>query len=250
LKARLCFAPVVRQYPRGHVVPAHTHPWPQLLYASSGVLSVETREGSWIVPPQRGVWLPPNCEHVTRMLTEVNLASLYLRQTEEWSFDCEVIEISALLRELIVAALRIDFEAPLAPRDQMLVNLIVAELRSAPRGISPIPMPATKRLLDLCRAVIAEPSLKISLNQHATRAAISSKTAARLFRRDLGIGFRQWRQLVHLSYALAHFVQGVPVKVVASKLGYSASSFSVMIRRSTGCEPRSLLRHGFAAARQ
>jgi AraC-like DNA-binding protein len=225
------FAPVVRHYPRGHCVSAHAHPWPQLLYASSGVLSVETDKGSWIVPPQRGVWLPPDCVHVTQMLTEVDLASLYLKDSAHWSFGCEVMEVSPLLRELIVAALRIDVERPRSHREKLLMGLIVEELRAAPRGVSPVPMPASERLLALCRRVIAEPSLNISLDEHATAAGLTAKTVSRLFDRELGIGFRQWRQMLHRSYAVAHLAQGTPAKVVASDLGYTASAFSAMLRR-------------------
>ena len=133
-------APVTRRYSAGHLVPAHAHAWPQLLYASSGVMRVETSTGSWIVPPQRAVWLPPNSVHETRMLTDVHLASLYLR-TEKWSFDCEVMEISPLLRELIVAALQIDPAHKPSRRESLITDLIVEELRAAPRGLSPIPLP-------------------------------------------------------------------------------------------------------------
>jgi AraC-like DNA-binding protein len=225
------FSPVIRHYPRGHCVGAHAHPWPQLLYASSGVLSVETDKGSWIVPPQRGVWLPPDCVHVTQMLTEVDLASLYLKDSEHWSFGCEVMEVSPLLRELIVAALRIDAERSLDRRDRLLMDLIAEELRAAPRGVSPVPMPASDRLLALCRRVIAEPSLKISLDEHAAAAGLTAKTVSRLFDRELGIGFRHWRQMLHRSYAVAHLAEGTPAKVVAADLGYTASAFSAMLHR-------------------
>jgi AraC-like DNA-binding protein len=239
---------VVRHYPAGHVTPGHMHDWPQLLYASSGVMAVETDRGSWIVPSQRAVWVPPNCRHETRMLTEVSLASLYLRDAERWTFDCEVIEICPLLRELIIAALRIDFSYALSRRESLLIRLIVEELRSAPRGVSPIPMPAEQRLVRLCRRVIDQPSAHRSLEAHGRPLGLTPKTISRLFRRELGMSFRQWRQLVQTSYAVAHLIQGTPVKVVASQLGYSPSAFSVMLRRSTGKAPQTLRRTLAAAA--
>lgn len=225
------FAPVTRQYSAGHVVPAHAHTWPQLLYASSGVMRVETSTGSWIVPPQRAVWLPPNSMHETRMLTDVHLASLYLRRKQKWSFDCEVVEISNLLRELIVAALDIRPERRLSRRDNLIADLIVAELQSAPRGPSPIPLPTNERLLTLCKSVIANPSAGILLTELAAEVGSTSKTIARLFQRELGVSFREWRQLVQVAYAQAHLIQGVPAKVVASRLGYTPSAFSVLLRR-------------------
>jgi hypothetical protein len=46
-------------YASGHVIPAHAHDWDQLIFASSGVMTVYTPDGSWVVPPQRAVWVPP-----------------------------------------------------------------------------------------------------------------------------------------------------------------------------------------------
>jgi AraC-like DNA-binding protein len=236
------FSAVARSYPPGHLTPAHAHPWPQLLYASSGVMWVETDAGSWIVPPQRALWLPPDCRHETKMLTEVSLASLYLQDAAEWTFGCEVIEISPLLRELIVASLRIDGRHAPSRREKLLVALIFEELKLAGRNVSPIPMPTDRRLLALCRRVLANPSLHVSLAAHAAASGTTAKTVSRLFQKELGIGFREWRQMVQVAYAVAHLIQGTPVKVVASHLGYTPSGFSVMLRRNAGDPPQSLLR--------
>jgi AraC-like DNA-binding protein len=224
-------APVTRRYPAGHLVPAHVHAWPQLLYASSGVMRVETHTGSWIVPPQRAVWLPPDSVHETSMLTDVRLASLYLK-TENWSFDCEVMEISALLRELIVAALQIHPDRKQSRRDSLIADLIVQELQAAPRGVSPIPMPVDARLLALCKTVIAHPAAGVSLAELSADVGSTSKTISRLFQRELGTSFRDWRQLVQVAYAQAHLIQGVPAKIVASSLGYTPSAFSVLLKRN------------------
>ena len=239
-------APVVRRYVRGLCVPWHEHAWPQLLYAATGVLGVETSKGSWIVPPQRGVWLPPNSRHETRMLTDVELSSLYLENTSEWSSDCEVIEISPLLRELILSAIGLGHPSVPHEREKLVIQLIGMELRRAPRGGSPIPMPADPRLQVFCRLVIAEPSVEISLERHASEAGLTPKTVSRMFQRDLGLGFRDWRQLVQISHAVAHLVQGEPVKVVASALGYTPSAFAVMIRRATGLNPGALRSRGMS----
>jgi AraC-like DNA-binding protein len=231
-------APVTRRYPAGHVVPAHAHTWPQLLYASSGVMRVETGTGSWIVPPQRAVWLPPDAIHETSMLTDVHLASLYLERTQQGSFDCEVMEISPLLRELIVAALEIPSGSKPSPRDSLIADLIVEELEAAPRGVSPIPMPVDPRLLTLCKAVMANPAAGVSLVALSANVGSTSKTIARSFQRELGTSFRDWRQLVQVSYARAHLIQGVPAKVVASNLGYTPSAFSALLKRNAGDRPK------------
>jgi AraC-like DNA-binding protein len=231
------FRSVVRTYVAGHLTPRHDHDWPQLLYASSGVMSVETASGSWIVPPQRAIWLPSRTWHVTRMMTEVSLASLYLRQTRGSPTTCEVLEIGPLMRELLVAAIDVDFSGPLSRRQRSLAALIAEELAIAPRGGSPIPMPEDRRLLSFCQRVLKDPSLRTTLEEHASAFALTPKTVSRLFQRELGMNFRDWRQLVQSSYALAHLIQGEPVKVIASRLGYTPSAFSVMMRRNVRAAP-------------
>ena len=243
-KAQGPFSPVVRVYRRGHLTPAHSHEFPQLLYASSGVMAVATGQGTWVVPPQRAVWVPPGCAHETWMLTDVHLNSLYLPPTAMWKrLDCKVIDISPLLRELILAAERIDPAQELDRRDDLVTRLILEELRRARSAASPIPMPQDARLLRLCRRVLADPSLHLTLDRLAEEVGGCSKTIARLFDRELGMSFRKWRELVQVANAIAHLAQGVPVKVAASTLGYTPSAFSVMLRRGTGTTPQALRRN-------
>jgi quercetin dioxygenase-like cupin family protein len=44
----------------------HDHAEQQLVYPSSGLLIVSTSHGSWVVPPQRAVWLPAAVAHAHR----------------------------------------------------------------------------------------------------------------------------------------------------------------------------------------
>lgn len=237
----ISFSPVINQYRRGHFVPAHAHSWPQLLYASSGILSVQTARGSWVVPPQRAVWLPPDCVHETRMLTDVSMSSLYLQRSKKWTqYDCEVIEINPLMRELILAALTIEGAREMSRREDLIVRLISEELATAKRGAWPIPLPQDRRLLALCNRILEDPSLNATLEQLSSDIGSSAKTIARLFDRELGMNFRKWREQVQVANAVAHLVQGTPVKVVASLLGYTPSAFSVMMRRNSGTTPQSI----------
>src|SRR3546814_20749685 len=67
--------------------------------------------GIWIVPPQRAVWIPPGCEHEVRMVGPVQMRTLYVEPDAAPGLpaQCRVIEVSGLLRELILALM----DAPL-----------------------------------------------------------------------------------------------------------------------------------------
>jgi quercetin dioxygenase-like cupin family protein len=41
---------MAKDFPNGHLIPFHQHARSQLLYASSGVMTVTTANGIWVVP--------------------------------------------------------------------------------------------------------------------------------------------------------------------------------------------------------
>ena len=62
----------------GYAIPAHSHDWHQLIYASEGVMCVHTAHGDWVVPPNRAVWVPARVEHGIEMAGTVLVQTLYL----------------------------------------------------------------------------------------------------------------------------------------------------------------------------
>src|SRR6266567_2544857 len=80
----------------GQVVPEHFHPEDQLVYASRGVMTVRTEHGTWVVPPQRAVWIPAKVPHSIVMSGAVSMRTLYLRACLVRSLPrtCTVINIS------------------------------------------------------------------------------------------------------------------------------------------------------------
>jgi quercetin dioxygenase-like cupin family protein len=70
---------VGNSYPTGHIHPLHRHRRNQVLYASAGVMVVGTAQGTWVVPPQRAVWIPGGIDHEIRMIGDVSTRSVYLR---------------------------------------------------------------------------------------------------------------------------------------------------------------------------
>jgi len=56
-------ATLAYDFQRAHVIPEHFHPEDQLIFASSGVMTVRTKQGIWVVPPLRAVWIPAKTPH-------------------------------------------------------------------------------------------------------------------------------------------------------------------------------------------
>ena len=95
---------LARDLPPSHEIDWHSHPRFQLVYATRGVLTVDTRDATWVVPPQRAVWMPGHVTHEIRMSGAVSMRTLYVRVDKAASLPpaVRVIAVSPLLRELIL----------------------------------------------------------------------------------------------------------------------------------------------------
>lgn len=228
----------------GMRVPPHAPAWAQLAYASRGVLRLATAGSTWMVPPSRAIWVPPRIAHEVVIVEDAYLRTLYVDESAvPGGLDaCRVVEVSGLLRELIVA---LEARSLNRTRERLLAELVLDELTRAEPLPLAVPMPTEKRLRALCEAVLAHPAQGESLEHWAAGVGASTRTIARLFKQELGVSFSQWRQQALLARAIPLLNQGRPLSHIANELGYqSQSAFSAMFRRAFGASPRAFIQRG------
>jgi AraC-like DNA-binding protein/mannose-6-phosphate isomerase-like protein (cupin superfamily) len=217
----------------------HNHPYSQLTYAIDGVMRVTVDNATWIVPPQRAIWIPPRVFHEVETLEKAKLRVLRINASMP-PFDgteCVVINVTPLLREVILAMIDCDDNLP---REAMLGRLVLDEISRSATLPMCVAMPQDKRLKTLCEMLIADPASPLTLEEWATKAGASGRTLARLFERELGMSFGQWRQQVRLAHAAPLIARGMPLSRVAAELGYaSQSAFSAMFKKTFGQPPSS-----------
>lgn len=242
-------AAMPKDYAPGEEIAPHSHPRAQLLYAVSGVMRITAKEagrtgtwprGIWIVPPQRAVWIPPGRDHAVRMVGPVQMRTLYVEPGAAPGLpaECRVIEVSPLLRELILALMDEPVDYARGSRGEAIARLLLQELVAVEALPLHLPQPRDARLQAVCRQIEARIGEDLPLEEIARDAGMSSRTLARLFRRETGMGFQQWRQQARLAEALARLAAGQPVGQVAADLGYAGTAaFTAMFRRSLGTTP-------------
>lgn len=220
-------------------VPLHEHAKAQLLYAVAGTMTVSTRQGQWVLLPTRAVWVPAGVKHSIRMSGGLRMRSLFFDETTQGPGDeCAVVEVSDLLRELILSMLKEPRRYSMEGRAGHLVALIREELRFTQTLPLHLPWPAEARLKKVCEAMQRRPSLRMSLEHWAAESAMSSRTLARLFQRELGMSFLSWRTQLLLLEAQGRLAQGQSSSRIAHGLGYdSHAAFCAMFRKSLGVSP-------------
>jgi mannose-6-phosphate isomerase-like protein (cupin superfamily) len=65
-------------YPHGYYTAPHRHLRAQLIHALTGVMTVTSEHGSWVVPTGRAVWMPAGCYHAVRFFGGVSMRTVYV----------------------------------------------------------------------------------------------------------------------------------------------------------------------------
>jgi AraC-like DNA-binding protein len=215
----------------------HHHDEHQLAWAPEGVLVVRTHTGDFVLPPSRALWIPARTVHETQAAGPAVLRSAYV-DTKSCPVDWQrptPVDVSPLLRELIphledrslTAEGRRNAEALLF---DLLVPLAVATID--------VRLPSDERANRVAQALLAEPGDGRTLHAWGRQVGASSRTLARLFQTETGLSFGRWRTLVRLQASLLHLAEGLPVSVVASRVGYETpSAFVAAFRAHTGVTP-------------
>ena len=221
--------------------PLHdTANWHQLIYATRGVMTVYTDDGAWVVPPHRGVWIPAGFRYRLEMSGEVALRMLYLlARNRRFARFCSVVNVTPLLRELIVRTNLIGALDSGIPAQKRLIGVICDELNMLTSVPLQLPLPQDHRAAQFAALAASEISGEMSVTEMLRRSGVSRRTLERIFRAQTAMSLGQWLRRQKLLHALRRLAAGESVKSIALELGYNgASAFVAMFRRELGQTPK------------
>jgi AraC-like DNA-binding protein len=218
----------------------HAHARAQLVHAAEGVITVRTAEGSWVVPPQRAVWVPGGVAHAVSSKKPFRLLTLYVTTgLASVPDETRVIEIDRLVAELLAAAARFGADFPPGGAEERLVRVLLDRLPAL--DVAPllhVPWPTSKELVAIARALEADPTDRRTLEDFAAAHKLVSRTAARRFVAETGLTFGQWRSQLRLQAALVRLGGGASVTEVSFAVGYDdVSSFIAAFKAAMGVTP-------------
>ncbi|MEP1384305.1 MAG: helix-turn-helix transcriptional regulator [Paraglaciecola sp.] len=227
------------EYNSGFIDSAHSHEKTQLLYASSGVMSVITDKAKFVIPPQRAVWIPSHMSHEVSCRGAVSLRTLYINPSfRRNDSDCHIMEVGQLLHALIIEVTEFDIDYTPHGRERAIVDLLLNEISITPKVPYAAPMPQDPRLIRTCLEIINNLSANYDIDQLAALAFMSRRSFTRAFKRETGMGVAVWRQQVRLLEALSLLSTGASITSVAMDVGYeSTGAFSTVFQRSFGVPP-------------
>jgi AraC-like DNA-binding protein len=227
-------------YSAGHTIPLHFHNRDQLVYASRGVMTVHTGDGTWVVPTHRAVWIPEGIPHAISMSGTVAMRTLYLktRLARTVPRTCCVVNVPPLLSELILHACLCGSLSARFEEHRHLIGLIVSQLKAVQTVPLQLPNLADPRAQRLAETLNSDPANRQSLARVCKAAGASGRTMERLFQEETGMTLGKWRQQLRLMQAMRLLGEGAKVTHAALESGYSTpSAFIAAFKKSLGTTP-------------
>ncbi len=223
--------------PSGDVIARHHHDEHQLIYVSAGVLAITTAHGSWVVPPDRALWIPAGVWHEHRFhgRSAFHTLGFALSDTPLPPTETTVVAVDDLVRGLIIAGT----ESNTAPAEVERLRAVLND-RLRCSHVQPLSLPVARdpRLADACHLVVENLAQPLSIRLVAHSVGTSERSLARLFRTEFGSTYTQWRTQARVLRAMVALAEGASVTQTGLHCGWSTTSaFIDTFRRTIGQTP-------------
>jgi AraC-like DNA-binding protein len=171
---------------------------------------------------------------------EVSMRTLYLNPAIRAPLPdaCRVVQVTPLLRELLLATIRLRSLDRRKPAERHLLEVILDQIAVLPLAPLDLPAPRDKRGLSAAQMVRAHPDRRLRLADVTREAGASPRTLERLFKAETGLSFGAWCQRARMLHALQLLAAGGSVTTTSLKVGYeSLSAFVAAFSRTFGTTP-------------
>lgn len=216
----------------------HRHQRGQLLYTRQGCTRITLAQQLCLLPPSRAAWIPPGVSHRAVMQQSVDYRSIYLIPELCATLPQQVcvIEVSPLLRAVLEPMALADFASDWQQgKFAHLLGLCLSEIAEAAQQPMLLPLPRDKRLAPLLKTPERLPPELQVLEQ---QIGASSRTIGRIFQRETGLSYQQWRQQWRLMRAMELLATGRSLSYCAFESGFASdSAFIAFFKTMTGSTP-------------
>ncbi|AKK73631.1 AraC family transcriptional regulator [Chryseobacterium gallinarum] len=212
----------------------------QLLYAPSGCMTVTTSGRQFVLPPFRMLWIPPNEVHRVNFRNIVSYRSIYFDAdyaVEYMGSYLKVLHVNALLKEIIERVCFWEWLPPDSAQENLL-SVFWDEISRAPEEKLELKMPEDRRVKKLVEEWTQRLSVPPMLKTLAKDTGTGEKTITRLFKKETGLSYQEWRQQWRLQRSIELLVEGNSIGEVSYILNFSSdSAFIDFFKKHTGSTP-------------
>ena len=215
----------------------HRHDVDELLWGTRGSLVVETSGGFHAVPWTVGLWIPAREPHRVTASPGTEFACTFLspRLGPPPRRDVGAVGIPAAARALFEELAQRDMD----PGTRRIAERLLPRLLDRAELIHlDLSLPEDDRARRIADAVRTDSADSRTLREWGSIVGASERNLSRLFRRETGLSFAEWRTRARMLAAVEMLAAGLPVGTVGRRVGYSTpSAFVQAFRRELGTTP-------------
>lgn len=219
----------------------HVHDTHELLWGARGVLTVEAGGGFFAVPATLGLWIPAGVVHAVKSTQGTDFYCSHIstqlapQLAPQLTSRTVAVTVPTAAQELLRHMSNFDMDDSIRKRSEQVVLGLLDVVDARPMLL---PMPSDPRLGLIARALLDDPALDRSLEEWSVHVSISVRNLSRLFHKETGMTFAQWRIHARVRVALGLLAAGYPVSSVSRRVGYNnPSAFVQVFRKVMGHTP-------------
>ena len=205
----------------------HSHNWHQMIYPKTGMLRTRAENKEYFIPSSRAIMIPANVVHESWALSNTEFIGIYINPiyVNDWPESCQIIDVSPLLRELTnYVAKEVTFSDAMTDENKRLINVLCDQLVLQNREGLELNLPTDSRLKQISDNLLENPANNDSLEIWSSKVGASERTISRLFVKETGLTFKKWRQRLKLITSVKYLKEGISIKEISYRTGYSSSS--------------------------
>ncbi|MBW8777072.1 MAG: helix-turn-helix transcriptional regulator [Stenotrophomonas sp.] len=173
----------------------HHHQRAQLICVERGLLTTRTSHGTWSLAPGSAGWMPPLEPHTVTLDGPLRGWGMALAAPACATLPADpcVLGLPKLAQALADRICEWPLGYETTPERQHIIDVLLDEIRTAPRQRMHLPMPHDRRLLKIASQLLADPSDERSLAEWAHWAGLyalgfsSASAFVTVFRRHFGL---------------------------------------------------------------
>jgi len=219
---------------------SHAHPRAQIITCDRGIMEVVTKENIWIVNSTQSVWIPSFEEHQVYFPSDVIVITAFIDKARlsnlpQGSF---AFDTSAFFRSLLNKIISFENPNQFTSEQKRVFEVLLDEISILKPSATFLPTSREERVKKATDALMHDLSNNYSIEYYANKSCVSSRTLSRLFTKELGMSFGDWKMRLKLMEAIKHLGEKRSVKEIAFDLGYeNVSSFISTFKKHFGKTP-------------
>nr|WP_315203035.1 AraC family transcriptional regulator [uncultured Flavobacterium sp.] len=218
----------------------HSHPRAQIISCDCGIMEVVIKNNIWIVNASQSVWIPSNVEHQVYFPNNVKIITAFIdpSKLEKLPTSSFAFDNSNFFKSLLLKIATFSNPTEFTAKQKRIAEVLLDEISMIQPTSTFLPTSSDERIKKVTDALLNNYSSKQTIEYYASISCVSPKTLSRLFIKELGMNFGEWKIRLKLLEAIKQLGEKKSITEIALNLGYeNPSSFITTFKKHLGKTP-------------